>query len=144
MIDIFDGDFDFLSNFSLAEVELDGRKYPTVEHAYQAAKTFDQEWRERIQSASTPGRAKRLGRKVPLHPDWEEIKTSVMLQLLRQKFSDPELNKRLLDTGDQYLAEGNTWHDNFWGICRCGRCHDGQNKLGELLMQVRDELRSSH
>lgn len=140
MIVTFDNEFAFLSNFFPARVTFDRLSFPTVEHAYQAAKTLDSSWRKRIRTAPTPSKAKRLGRKVPLRPNWETVKVDVMLELLRQKFAAPEMKKLLLETNNQMLVEGNTWHDNFWGVCRCGECSSGQNRLGRLLMEVRDEL----
>ena len=40
-IDSFSGEYDFLSNFYSQEITYDGIKYPTNEHAFQAAKTLD-------------------------------------------------------------------------------------------------------
>lgn len=112
----------------------------TVEHHYQAAKTDDPEWAAKILNAPTPGQAKRLGRKAPMRPTWESEKVAVMLALLRVKFLWPDLEQALLATGDAVLIEGNTWNDTFWGVCN-GR---GQNHLGRLLMQVREEKAVSH
>ena len=140
----FRGDLRWLSNFWPAEVALAGVTYPSVEHAYQAAKTLDPAEREWVREAKTPGQAKRRGRKVTLRPDWTPVfKRAVMLGLLRQKFArGSTLETLLLGTGNQKLVEGNTWHDNFWGSCQCTRCGDkGQNHLGKLLMQVRAERR---
>ncbi|MFW6122965.1 MAG: NADAR family protein [Thermodesulfobacteriota bacterium] len=145
-IDDFQGDYIFLSNFAPAPVELDGVQYPTVEHAYQAAKTLDSGEREKIRGASAPGLARKLGRKVTQRPDWPDLKMDLMRDLVRQKFSNhPDLKKRLLATGEAELVEGNTWHDNFWGDCRCARCAStpGQNWLGRLLMDVRRQLQES-
>jgi ribA/ribD-fused uncharacterized protein len=132
----FVGDYRFLSNFWPVIVTLDGRQYSTVEHAYQAAKTLNPLQREYIREAPTPGNAKRRGRSIDLRTDWEEIKLTVMLALLRQKFDRPDLREALLQTGDAELIEGNTWGDCFWGVCR-GK---GRNHLGRLLMQVRSEI----
>ena len=68
-----------------------------------------------------------------------------MLDGLRYKFAIPELRDKLLATGDQYLEEGNSWHDNYWGNCDCPRCKDtmGRNMLGQLLMQVREEIKNN-
>lgn len=138
MIDEFSGPYRYLSNFYPSLVVLDGVEYPTVEHAYQAAKTLDPNERRHILTAATPGRAKRLGRRVHLRPDWEEVKVQVMAKLVWQKFSrHPELRRQLLATGGQRLAEGNSWGDVFWGVCG-GR---GQNYLGRILMRVRSKLR---
>ncbi len=131
----FDGEFAFLSNF-----------YPlagglTLEHYYQAAKTFDLQERAAILSAPTPGKAKRLGQRVRLRPNWDAMRVNVMRDLLRKKFADLALRDLLRATGDRHLVEGNTWHDKFWGVCYCSRCDArGENWLGRLLMQVRAEL----
>jgi ribA/ribD-fused uncharacterized protein len=144
-IDDFRGNYHFLSNFAPAGVTLDGMQFPTVEHAYQAAKTLEPEERQQILEASTPGLARKMGRKLTQRPDWPEIKVKVMQDLVAQKFNaHPDLVKLLLATGRAELVEGNTWHDNFWGDCRCPRCAEvtGRNQLGRLLMDVRERLRS--
>ena len=127
----------FLSNFWPAEVKLDGAVYPTVEHAYQAAKTTDSAWREMIRAASNPGEAKKLGRNAPLREGWDDIKLEIMRTLVWQKFEDPYLRLKLLATGDQALIEGNTWGDTFWGVCN----GVGENHLGLILMNIRDRVR---
>ncbi len=136
MIDSFNGKYRFLSNFAPCKVEYDGLEYASTESAYQAAKTTNTALRKEFQT-SKPGDAKKLGRKVVLRPDWESIKLEVMEQLLRQKFTQPDFKRALLNTGDEDLIEGNTWNDTFWGVCK-GK---GQNNLGKLLMKVRKELR---
>ena len=144
MIDCFDGEFAFLSNFYPSMITVDGIVFPTVEHLFQAAKTVSLVEREKIAAAATPGQAKRLGRNGILCDNWEEIKDDVMLNALRLKFAILPLREKLLATGDEELIEGNTWHDNIWGNCSCDRCKkiEGQNKLGKLLMQVREEIKS--
>ena len=79
---------------------------------------------------------KKMGRSVSLRPDWEDIKDDVMLEGLYRKFTNDELAEWLLDTGDEELVEGNWWGDRYWGVCN----GIGQNKLGKLLMKVREEL----
>jgi hypothetical protein len=133
----FSGEYSFLSNFHPSPVLMDGQQYPTVEHAFQAAKTNSVAERQVIQMISTPGQAKRQGRKVTLRGEWEVIKLGVMLQLLRRKFDpDSVLAYELLATGDKELIETNTSNDTYWGVCG-GK---GENHLGKLLMQVRNEL----
>lgn len=130
VISRFAGDYDFLSNFYK---EQDGL---TVEHRFQAAKTHDNSQKGRILAAPTPAEAKRLGRKVSLRPDWEDVKIPIMLGLLITKFYDERLRAMLLETGDAELIEGNHWNDRFWGVdIRTGR---GENHLGQLLMTVRN------
>jgi len=136
-IDNFSGPYGFLSNFFPAPITFDGIRYPTSEHAFQAAKTLDQEERKRIAEEPSPGRAKRLGQKVTLRPGWDGMRVAVMEKLLRAKFSYPELRDQLLDTGDAELIEGNVWKDKFWGVCG----GVGENQLGKLLMKIRDELK---
>ena len=109
------------SNFYPAPVRLlDGLdyppdcEYPTVEHAYQAAKTLHPHERERVRDAATPGKAKRLGREVTMRPDWEAVKLSVMWGLLWQKFAPGTAPyATLLATGEEELVEWNTWGDRF-------------------------------
>lgn len=137
MISEFKGEYRFLSNFWPAVVELDGVEYPTVEHAYQAAKCKHRSDRDWINRAPTPGEAKRRARQVDIRRDWDEIKLRVMESLVRQKFAKDPLKQRLLDTGEQELVEGNTWGDTFWGVSYGGK---GSNWLGRILMDVRAEL----
>ena len=137
MIDSFDGQFAFLSNFFPSPVKMDGIVFPTVEHAFQAAKTSDLGERRKLAAARSAGVAKRMGRKVALRKDWDNVRIGVMLELVRAKFQDPSLRASLLATGDEKLVEGNTWNDKFWGVCD----GIGHNHLGQILMQVRKELR---
>ena len=143
MINTFEGEFAFLSNFYPSPIEKDGIEYPTVEHFFQAMKTTNLEERKAIAKARTPGVAKRMGRQVHLRPEWEDIKVDIMRQGLNLKFSDLELRMRLLNTGGAPLVEGNTWHDNTWGDCMCPKCIDiqGHNILGKLLMDLREQVR---
>jgi ribA/ribD-fused uncharacterized protein len=134
----FNKEYRFLSNFYGATVELDGLEYRSTEHAYQAAKTLDAAERRRIREAEKANEAKQLGQNVKKRPEWEEIKVSVMKELVKQKFTKhKDLKEKLLATGDAYLEETNHWHDTFWGVCK-GK---GQNHLGKILMEVREELK---
>jgi|SRR6185503_6783802 len=135
-IDRFIGKYRWLSNFAPVNVLLDGVLYPTVEHAYQAAKTEDTNERLSIYDCDSPGGAKRLGRKVTLRSDWESVKVDVMNDLLQQKFRQPQYRLQLLQTGDATIVEGNNWGDSYWGVCR----GEGQNMLGKIIMRVREEL----
>ena len=133
-IDKFTKEFRFLSNFWACRIELDGKVYASVEEAYQAAKTILKEEREGIRLAGTPGKAKRLGRKVTLRSDWEAVKVDIMRGFLQQKFKEgSSLHLMLRQTGDSELIEGNSWGDTFWGMCQ-GK---GENRLGKLLMEIR-------
>jgi ribA/ribD-fused uncharacterized protein len=148
-IDRFVGRYFFLSNFypcrpgsirlPIAHCGEDSRYWPTTEHAYQAAKTHDPEERLRIFSIDAPGKVKRLGTQVKLRSDWELIKQEVMLNLLMQKFADPQLREKLLRTNDARLIEGNAWGDTYWGQVD----GVGENHLGRLLETVRHQLQHS-
>ena len=137
----FRGQWAFLSNFFFASVVFEADEYPTVEHAYQAAKTIDPVRRRWIRQCATPGRAKAAGRRLPLRPDWAQVKLTVMEALLREKFTrHPDLAEQLRATYPHTLIELNAWGDQFWGVCH-GR---GQNHLGRILMSIRAELLSTH
>lgn len=147
MIETFQGPYRFLSNFYPAEVESMGMRFATVEHAYQASKCVNQQDILAIWAAPMAADAKKIGRKVEMHPWWEDFKLGVMEALLFEKFSDPDLRAKLLATGDEELQEGNTWDDRFWGRVLEGSAGgdqhwDGQNHLGRLLMLVREEIRA--
>lgn len=136
MIDNFTGEYYFLSNFYPVKVVLDGLEYPSLENAYQAAKNFDYERRKNF-IPLTAKEAKQEGQKILKRPDWDQIKILVMTNLIREKFKDSELKNKLLLTGNQELIEGNTWGDQYWGVCK----GIGENNLGKILMKVREELR---
>lgn len=130
------------SNFAPCEVVYGEVTYPTLEHAYQAAKTMDPDWRQKILEVDTPGKAKRLGQKAPIQPDWDRIRVGVMDDLLRQKFAPGSDFRGKLDaTGDDEIVEWNHWHDTTWGKCKCSKCGSkGINILGKLLMDIRDGI----
>ncbi len=137
VIDSFSGEHRFLSNFFPCDMDVAGVRYPTLEHAFQAEKTTVSAEREIVRAAKTPGQAKALGRRVTLREGWNEMRVDVMRELLRIKFSSKVLRAELLATGDAKLVEGNHWNDRFWGVCK-GK---GENWLGKLLMELREELR---
>ena len=132
----FKDEYEFLHNYYPHAVQYEGIVYPTNEHAFQAAKTLDIRTRKEIASCETPGKAKEMGNHIPLRSDWESVKTGVMRDLCRLKFSDPTLRRRLLSTEGCYLIEGNHWGDTCWGMVN-GR---GENRLGKILMDLRSEF----
>lgn len=137
MIGTFKGPYRWLSNFHLCTIVYEGIEYPSTEHAFQAAKSTNSAVRRWICESPTPSVAKARGKELDLRPDWEEIKIDVMREITRIKFQHADLRERLLMTGQQELVEGNTWGDNFWGVCR----GVGHNHLGKILMEVRAEIR---
>jgi ribA/ribD-fused uncharacterized protein len=136
-IDSFKGENKFLSNMSESSFRVGQETYPTVEHFYQAMKTTNLEEQAAVLAAKTPAEAKKIGKTVTLRTNWKKLKIEIMEVGLRAKFQqNPELKKKLIDTGDVDLIEGNTWGDTFWGQVD-GK---GENNLGKLLMKIRDEL----
>jgi len=94
-----------------------------------------------IQMCPGPADAKRQGAQITLRSDWSSVKLAFMYTTVLNKFcQNPVLTEMLLDTQPHKLVEGNTWHDNYWGDCSCPNCSsiDGENKLGTVLMRVRD------
>ena len=135
----FRKEFWFLSNFHPAPVAFEGVTYETVEHAFQAAKSIDPSVREQIRLCAKPGDAKRIGRQIMQRPGWYEMQERIMFNLVLQKFLQHEtLRRKLIDTGDCEIIEGNTWGDVYWGAVAEGAVWKGKNKLGKILMRVRD------
>ena len=149
------------------------RHYPTVEHAYQAAKVayldppllwehiggdpaYPARYRDNLLNRESPVEVKRLGRAmIALRPSWTDLashgnKEEFMRILVRQKFcpiSHPDMWARLDATGDDVLIEGNTHHDNYWGRCNCltWKCANkiSLNRMGNILMNTRDYFRTA-
>lgn len=159
IIDSFQGVYRFLSNFFEAPVTYKGIEFPTAEHAYQYAKmTFmdpegtvyaDDHPATLIKNAETPQKTKYYARihKDKIHPDFYRHRPVIMMDVLRAKFmSSPQLMSALVDTGDTEIVEGNIWHDNFYGDCKCDQCAKiiGQNFIGKLLMTLRNDIRTGN
>jgi N-glycosidase YbiA len=130
------------SNFSPHSIDLDGNRWSTVEHYYQAHKfegtEFDYLMAE-IQAAPTPELAAKIGRDPAHQPraDWDLHKYEIMYRAVLQKFSShSDIQQVLLDTLDAEIIEDSPV-DYFWG---CGIDRSGQNQLGKILMQVRTDL----
>lgn len=142
----FKGEYDFLSNFYERPIKYFDMDFRTAEHMFNALKTNDITEAIHVMSAPTPAIAKQRGQKVTLKPNWDETERfKAMRRTVGVKFlTDPELMQRLLDTGDAVLEEGNYHHDNTWGNCYCGKwtCKGiGNNNLGIILMELRDDIR---
>lgn len=134
-------DYGGFSNFSRHRIFLDSKYWPTSEHYFQAQKFENAAHQEEIRRANTPMIAAQLGRdrKKKLRRDWESAKDGVMKKAILAKFLQHEdLKKLLLSTGDALLIE-HTTNDAYWGDGSDGH---GRNRLGQILMQVREELRA--
>lgn len=141
IINFFKDEYKKFSNFYPVVIYFEGRNYPSVEHAFVAAKSKDEMFRKMVSElpADKAGVAKRRGRKVKLRPNWDLMKINLMKRFLMQKFSYHEFKSLLLSTEECYIEEGNYWHDNYWGNCYCKKCKniEGKNQLGKLLMKIR-------
>lgn len=140
-INYFREEYDFLSNFYPSKVMFEGITYYNSEAAYQAQKCRNPEDRMKFARLASD-EAKRLGQTVEMRPDWEQVKCSLMEQIVREKFTqNPTLAQALLDTGEKPLKEGNYWKDLYWGVDL--QSGEGENHLGKILMALRDELRKN-
>lgn len=137
MIDRFDGRYRWLSNMAPIPVWWSGVEWRCAESAYHAAKYRRAEWERFVRLDGFA--AKRLSRAIEWDSAWWTVlrRVCVMRSVLRAKFArGSALGLALLRTEDAVLVEGNTWGDEFWGVC-AGR---GENVLGRLLMDRRAEL----
>lgn len=140
MINDFRGKYFFLSNFYEAPVTYKGITYRNNEAAFQAQKVSNFEKQKEFSNLN-PSEAKKKGRHVRLRKDvdWDSVKTGFMREIVSIKFNQNEdLKIKLLATGDEHLEEGNTWGDKIWGTVN----GVGENRLGKILMKVREELRN--
>lgn len=126
----------WLSNFHECTIAYNGLKYPSNEHAYQAQKSEDHNVQIEISKLAKPGQARKMGQIIDIRKNWDIDKFQVMLEINREKYKDPELKQKLLDTGDSILIKGNNWNDVYWGV------YDryGENNLGIILMAIRMEI----
>ena len=136
MIEKFENENFFLSNYFPCKVTYNGLTYGSSEAAYQAQKCPE---RAKEFTALDPDDSKKLGRKVKIRYDWEAVKEQIMTEIVHAKFTqNKDLGKRLTETGEEELVEGNWWKDTYWGVCD----GVGQNKLGKILMAIRGTLKS--
>lgn len=139
IIEQFRGEYRWLSNFHNCKIEFDGYTYPTAEHAFMSAKSNSIEWKEFCSdSRRTPGEVKKAGKKVELIEDWDNKKFDVMKKIQQIKYNQEPFKSLLLKTKDKHIQEGNYWNDLEWGFCL--KTFKGNNRLGEIIMEVRDTL----
>ena len=132
-----------LSNFETTPFEVDGVSYGSVEHWFQASKTLDSARQSAIRLASSPSKAAKMGRAKKatlLREDWEDVKDKVMYVGCLAKFAQNTGLWAVLDSTQSATLIERTKNDVYWGDGGDGR---GQNRLGEILMEVRAELRAA-
>lgn len=147
----------YLSNFYFSDFTLDGVTYPTVEHYFQSKKFEGSTEKILISNSnnrlekvsheayiaglSHPAETAKEGRRrdFQMRKDWEQVKEDVMYSGIKAKFTQSlELTSLLLNTKDEELVEDSPY-DYYWGV---GRSKTGQNRLGVLLMRLRNEITS--
>ncbi len=132
--------FGEFSNFASFPIQMDGKIWPTTEHYFQAQKFSDQGYQEKIRLEPSPMIAARLGRSrsYPIRTDWNAIRDEVMTKAVTEKVRQHEAIKSLLlSTKDAELIE-HTTNDRYWGD---GGDGTGLNRLGKILMEIRQQLK---
>lgn len=133
------GEYGCFSNFAHFDFKLEGKRWMTSEHYFQAQKFCGTEYEEIIRSLHSPMKAAEMGRNrsLPLREDWEQVKDDIMRKAVRAKFTqNKEIGDILISTGKEIIIE-NTTNDYYWG---CGKDGSGKNMLGIILMEIREEL----
>ena len=134
-------EFGCFSNFSSHGFNLDDKFWATSEHYFQAQKFFGTKHYDVVMNAASPGDAAKIGRDrdLPLRPDWEHVKDDIMRRALYAKFkAHDDIREMLLSTGKKKIVE-KTREDYYWG---CGSDGTGLNRLGVLLMEIREQIRN--
>lgn len=141
MIHHFTSDeYRWLSNFYPCEIEYEGEIYRSTEHAYMSAKSNDPEWKQFCIDTEDAATVKRKSYEIEYREGWDDIKISVMNECIKKKFSQEPFRSKLLDTGTQYIQEGNWWNDRFWGVDLKVEPPVGKNILGKLIMEYRSTM----
>lgn len=138
----YEQDFYVLSNFSAFTLQWKSIRFDTSEAAYHWEKFTDPEIKQDIQFAPSAHEAFKIAESLKdrRRPDWDAVKVSIMREILRAKVKQHEYVKRkLLQTDNRRLVE-DSWRDSFWGW---GADRRGLNMLGNLWMEIRDEVRAA-
>ena len=144
VIGFYPREFYPFDNFSSFKVEWNGYLFSSVEEAYQAASFMgsDEELVEKIKKSHSADEAQRIAyaNRDKRREDWDDVKVSIMEELLRLKIEqNPYVKKKLLQTGDYMIVEDSP-KDDFWGW---GPNRNGQNNLGKLWMKLREGLKNN-
>ena len=144
VIGFYPREFYPFDNFSSFKVEWNGYLFSSVEEAYQAASFMgsDEELVEKIKKSHSADEAQRIAyaNRDKRREDWDDVKISIMEELLRLKIEqNPYVKKKLLQTEDYMIVEDSP-KDDFWGW---GFNRNGQNNLGKLWMKLREELKNN-
>lgn len=138
MIKEFKDEYAWLSNFYLCKIIINGLQYPSVEHAFQAQKSNDPNWKIYCRETINPDKLKIVSKKIDLIENWNNIRESIMFECLKQKFNQEPFKTKLIATKNMRIQEGNTWGDKFWVVdLNTGK---GENRLGLMIEKIRIEL----
>ena len=142
MIKEFKNQYFFSSNFYECPIYYNKLVFCNAEAAFQAQKVIDEKEQYKFINLNA-SQARKLGKTIALREDWEEVKDNIMYEIVKRKFTvNKELQQKLIDTKDEELVEGNWWHDTYWGVD--SKTGIGQNKLGKILMKVREEVKNNN
>lgn len=132
--------YKWLSNMELCPIILDGNIFMSGEHAYQSKKCNSQNWLNICLTEPDPHKIKTLSRDIDVVDNWNDIKVNVMRTCLIQKLNQEPYKTLLINTGNEYIQEGNWWNDTFWGVDLKVTPPVGQNMLGKLIMEIRSNI----
>ena len=136
-INRFKGEYDFLSNWYPCHIVWEGLEYHSAETAFQASKCKDEKERKVFAGCSTD-KAVLKGKDLIPYPGWEEAQISIMESILQAKFEqNPALMRKLAETGNRVLLNGNNKQETFWGIDLYS--WTGENHLGRIIMNIREK-----
>lgn len=139
-INSFRNEYFFLSNFYEVSVKYRGLTYRNSEAAFQAQKCTNPKDKIAFTNLNA-SEAKHRGRSIELVDGWEQVKVSIMTEIVQAKFEqNKDIAQKLIATGDAFLEEGNNWGDRIWGTVN----GQGSNLLGFILMKVREHLKEVH
>lgn len=136
-IDRFKGDYDFLDNRFACRFIWQGLRYNSAEAAFQSSKCVEERDRKAFCDCSSE-KAALKGRDIVPPAGWENERLSIMESVLTAKFEQNlELMKRLAQTGNKLLVNGNNKKETFWGVDLYS--YKGENQLGKILMTIREK-----
>jgi len=136
----YEQEFYVFSNFSSFKLKWKGFDWMTSEHAYHSEKFDDSNLIEQLKETRSAHDAMKFtyANRKNYKKNWDDIKLKVMKDILCAKVEQhPYVKKKLLESDDKELVE-NSWRDSYWGW---GLNKDGENHLGKLWMEVRNELK---
>lgn len=138
----YEHEFYVFSNFSSFAIEWKGKLWMTSEHAYHSEKFDDEDLKERIRFARSAHDALMIAKenRDKYRSNWDDVKLGIMKDILRSKVKQHSyVEKKLLESKGREIIE-DSWRDDFWGW---GPNKDGQNHLGKIWMEIRQELTNS-